>query len=106
MANVDEKNVYAVVELPVTDLNKKKSIDLVPSKWIKEDSDGFSCRYPPPNEYTKLEKYASEFRDAKKNWAAYPMKILSYAGKNLFSFINHKLLFNTNYYIYNLYYII
>ncbi|CAG5090250.1 Protein of unknown function, partial [Cotesia congregata] len=79
MTEVGEKNIYAVVEFAASDPNVKKDIDLIPNKWITEESDGFSCRYPPSNDYCKLEKYARELRDAKKNWSTYTIKILSYA---------------------------
>ncbi|XP_074096361.1 uncharacterized protein LOC141525696 [Cotesia typhae] len=44
----------------------------------KEDGELF-CRYPPSEEYNKLDKYAQELIDACENWEKYAVTILTYA---------------------------
>ncbi|XP_053597084.1 uncharacterized protein LOC103572993 [Microplitis demolitor] len=77
--NSDDKNVYAVVEFASSEFADKKDVDLVPSKWIQEEDGELLCQYPPVNDYHKLDKYTQELRDAKRDWAKYSVKILTYA---------------------------
>ncbi|XP_074106161.1 uncharacterized protein LOC141531951 [Cotesia typhae] len=78
MDDIEDKNSYVVVEFPGNSTGKK-DIDLVPSKWITKEDGELFCRYPPSEEYNKLDKYAQELIDACENWEKYAVTILTYA---------------------------
>lgn len=80
MANEKEKYVYAVVLF----LSRKETgndIDLIPSSWIFEDKKGTLCKYPPREDYDKLEHWLPLLQPAQKEWESFYIEVVSYARK-------------------------
>lgn len=76
----EEEYVYAIV-LFLPRKNRNNLVDLIPCSWISTDENGVSCKYPDPEEYSKLPHWVASLHTPNKNvlmWKYFPMHVSKY----------------------------
>lgn len=76
----EEENVYAIV-LFLSRQESDNLIDLIPSSWFSTDANKVLCKYPGPEEYSKLPQWIAALRQPKQSWEQFDVDVLSYACK-------------------------
>lgn len=78
---MEKDRIYAVV-LFLPRKETENLVDLILSNWICTTKRGtLQCKYPHPEEYTKLPEWIASLEPPNKDWQNFEIEVVSYARK-------------------------